>query len=687
MSFLRHPVSLALLCAALLAQEPATFKTSTNLVVINLTVRDKSGKLIDTLKKEDFTLFEDDKPQALSVFEIERLSTVAAPSPAPQLKTRDAAPASTANPASPTADRPSFKDRRLLAFFFDFSSMQPAEQIRAKDAALKFVDQQMTPSDLVTILTFSNKLKVVEEFTDDREVLKTAIQKFRIGESSELAVDAATAAEEGDDSGGFVADETEFNVFNTDRKLSALESAAKQLGTFSEKKALIYFSSGVGRTGTENDSQLRSTVNAAIKANVAFYPIDARGLIATPLGGDASTASPKGTGIFTGSTQKGTRDKINNQQETLDTLASDTGGKAMLDSNDLTEGIQQAQKDISTYYLLGYYSTNAMDDGRFRKIRVKLNNPSLQAKLDYRPGYYANKTFKKFNSTDKERQLEEALTLGNPVTDLPMALEIDYFRISKDKYFVPISVKIPGSSIDLSKRSSTDLDFIGQIRDSAGKLVTGVRDGITIKLNQDDAAKLSRKQLQYDTGIVLSPGDYRLTFLARENQTGKMGTFATNFTVPDFGKQGAALRLSSVVWSNQKEPLSATVGSAGTSKKLLAMHPLVHDGQKLVPSITRVFRADQKMYVYFEVYDPGTETDQKLSSVAAELSMFRGTAKAKSSAPIRLTRAATNRPNTVAFTFEMPLANLKPGQYTAQVNVIDELSKKFGFVRTPVVIQ
>ena len=681
---------LALLAAYCLAQEPATFKTSSNLVIVNVTVRDKSGKLVENLKKEDFTILEDDRAQSLSVFQVEQLSTDAVPS-APQqqqLKTRPAEGGPPAAPAKPAGDgsRPSFKDRRLMAFFFDFASMQPAEQIRAKQAALKFLDQQMTASDLVSILTYSNKLRVVEEFTDDRERLRATINGFRIGESSELAVDGSTGADETDTSGSFAADDTEFNIFNTDQKLSALETAAKQLGAFPEKKALVYFSSGISKTGVENQSQLRSTVNAAIRANVAFYPIDARGLIAAPPGGDASTPSPKGTGIFTAKAQRAGRDKVNDQQETLDTLAADTGGKALLDNNDLSVGIRQAQTDISTYYLLGYYSTNAAEDGRYRKIRVRLNT-SLQAKLDYRPGYYAQKQFKNFNSSDKERQLEEALTLGNPVTDLPLAIEIDYFRIGRDRYFVPISVKIPGSAIDLSKRSSTNLDFIGQIRDGSGKLITGVRDGITVKLNQDAAAQLARKQLQYDTGVVIAPGDYRLTFLARENQTGKMGTFETKFNVPDLVKQSGALRLSSVVWSNQREPLAASVGTAGTSKKLLAMHPLVQDGQKLVPSITRVFHKDQKMFVYFEVYDSGTETEQKLSSVAAELTMYRGAVKALESTPIRLTRAAANRPNTMAFTFQIPLGALQPGRYTAQVNVIDELTKKFGFVRTSVVIQ
>lgn len=452
---------------------------------------------------------------------------------------------------------------------------------------------------------------------------------------------------------------------------------------YPEKKALIYFSSGVSKTGVDNQSQLQSTVNAAVRANVAFYPIDARGLMATPPGGDASTASPKGTGIFTGKSQRGIRDKINDQQETLYTLAADTGGKAMLDNNDLSVGIAQAQKDINSYYILGYYSTNTAEDGKYRRIRVRVNSQPL-AKLDYRPGYYASKLFKNFSASDKEQQLQEALTLGDPVTDLPMALEVDYFRLARDKYFVPISVKIPGSSLSVSSKDKTDFDFIGQIRDKGGKLIGGVRDGIQVKLTESDASKLGRKQLEYDTGVTLPPGDYILRFLARENQSGKMGTFETAFTVPDLSKDSTTVRVSSVVWSNQREPVGSSVGSAGTSSKLLAMHPLVQDGQKLVPSITRVFRKDQRLYVYFEVYDPAA--GQQPPSVAAELTLFRAKSKVFESEPVRLTQVSTNRSNTMAFRFQLPLSNLQPGQYTCQVNVIDEQARKFAFARSPLVV-
>jgi VWFA-related protein len=681
---MHRPVIAGFVCFTLLGQIPQipTFQTQTNLVIVNVTVRDKAGKLIENLKKEDFILLEDDRSQNISVFEVEHLNSNALPPVAQQPQIVPATSNAPGIPAPASESPVSRRDRRLLALYFDFSSMQPQEQIRAQQAALKFLNQQMTSSDLVEILTYSNRLRVLQDFTDNRDLLLSEIQGFRIGEASENAVDGAAGPDDTDDSGAFAPDETEFNIFNTDLKLIGLEEAVKKLAIYPEKKALIYFSSGISRTGVDNESQLRATVNAAVRSNVAFYPVDARGLVAMPPGGDASTASASGTGIFTGKTQQGLRDKFNTSQETLATLAADTGGKALLDSNDLTMGITQAQRDINTYYILGYYSTNSALDGKYRRIKVRLKS-DLEAKLDYRNGYYAGKVFQKFTAGDKERQLEEALTLGDPFTELPLAVETDYFRTSRDKYFVPITVRIAGSALDLSKKASTGLDFIGEIRDPAGKVIGGVRDEVTLKFTEENAAQLRRRQIEYDTGVTLPPGNYKLKVLARENQNGKMGTFEMKFVVPDLSKQAATVRMSSVVWSNQREPLSASVGSAGTNKKLLEAHPLVEEGQKLIPNITRVFRKDQRLYVYFEVYDPGTEASP---SVSAELMVFRGKSKAFESAPVRVTKPKSGKPNTLAFEIQMPLANIPPGQYICQVSVIDEQARKFGYARSPLVV-
>ena len=322
-------------------------------------------------------MFEDGKPQKIAVFEFQKLSEE--PEPPPKLALADQLKLPEAPKTAITAEKPGqvqYHDKRLMVFYLDFSSMGIPEQLRAQEAALDYAAKHITKDDLVAILLYTSQMQVLTDFTADRDVIDSILKALPIGEMSELAGLADTDDTNGEDTGAaFVADETEFNIFNTDQKLAAIEQAARMLAPLPEKKALIYFSAGVNKTGIDNQAQLEATINAAVKANLAIYPIDARGLMADPPGGDASHAASRGTGIYNGSVYNQQRATINDSQETLYTLAADTGGKAFFDSNDITAGIVQAQQQMRSYYLLGYYTTNGAQDGKYRKITVKLNNP------------------------------------------------------------------------------------------------------------------------------------------------------------------------------------------------------------------------------------------------------------------------------------------------------------------------
>jgi len=677
------------------ASGPGTvrFGATTQLVVEDVIIRGKDGSPIADLKPSDFTVTEDGKPQKIAVFEIQKLEEQpAAKSAAETPAAQPVAPAVrsvTANQIAPeTGSDIRYRNRRLLVLFFDMTSMPIADQIRAQGAALKFLRTQMTPSDLMAVMTFSSDMKVVEDFTDDRDQLEKDIRKLTIGEGQglEQTVSDDSAADTG---AAFQQDDSEFNIFNTDRQLAALETAVKMLGPLKEKKALVYFSSGITRNGVDNQAQLQATINAAIRANVAFYPIDARGLVAQAPLGDATKGSPGGQAMYSGSSARAAQSSFQGQQETLYALAADTGGKALLDNNDLSMGIVEAQKDIASYYIIGYYSTNEALDGRFRRIKISINDAVLRAKtakLDYRQGYYAGKDFRKFNDTDREQQLAQALALGDPVTDMDLAMEIDYFRLARDRYFVPLAVKIPGTEIELARHGgaeTTRFDFIGQVRDAKGAVVANVRDNIPVKLKGETAQQLAKTTLEYDTGFTLPPGTYTVKFLARENETGKMGTFQTKFVVPDLTTEQKYLPISSVVLSNQRQKLGAAVASAERDKKILAEHPLIQDGQKLVPSVTRVFRTDQEMYVYLEAYQPAAETAQPLM---ARVSFYRGKVKAFETAPLEVSEGLNAKTKALPLRFSVPLAKLQPGRYTCQVSVLDPTAQKFAFWRAPVVV-
>ncbi len=679
-----------LLAAAPAVPQQASFHATTTLVNVNVNVVGRDGKPVANLTRDDFILLEDGKPQQILSCDFQHLAGEKLPPiEAPALKSRPApTPASTPKPKLEVTQA---RDHRLIILFFDFSSMEPAEQFRAEDAAIRFLNTQMTTSDLVSIEVLASSLDTVQPFTADREALITSIHKLRIGDSSELASMGDTGADSQDQSGMFTADETEFNIFNTDRKLSALQDAARSLAEYPQKKALVYISSGVEKTGLDNQSQLEATINTAVRANVAFYPIDARGLMASAPGGDASQTGAVGNKLYSGAGQKSLQDSFQNQQETLFTLASDTGGKALLDSNDLTLGIRQVQQDIDSYYTLSYSSTNKAEDGRYRRIEVRLapRLASLHARLDYRKGYYASTTFARMNSADKEALLQQAMESKNPVTDLPIAVEVDYFRLAKAKYFVPVSVKIPGSALVFrgkGARQATALDFIAQVSDTAGKPMSAVRDEIPLKLDTATVGEVTRSNIQYDTGFTLGPGKYRIEFVARENGEGKIGTFTAPFTVPDL-TSGGALRVSSLILSNQRQALKQQIAAAKNGKKALAEDPLIDSqGRKLVPNVTRVFRNGQTMFAYLELYDPvhpqtANGDPLPMVSVAASLAFYRNGEKVSETPASHLSRDEAQRDAVVPVRFEVPLKDLPAGRYVCQVNLIDEAGRKFAFPR------
>ena len=321
-------------------------------------------------------------------------------------------------------------------------------------------------------------MDVLLDFTADRSKMLSILETMIVGEgqgSTEGVEDSSSA----DTGAAFGQDSSEFNIFNTDRQLSALQTAARMLGQMNEKKTLLYFASGLRLNGNDNQAQLRATVDAAIRAGVSFWPIDARGLVASAPMGDATQGSAGNTGMYNGTATQAVNDRFQQSQDTLYSLAADTGGKAFFDNNDLARGIVNAQRAVSDYYLIGYYTTNTAQNGHFR--RVKITTPAAgSASLAYREGYYANKEFGKFNATDKERQLEDALMLGDPITELTVAMEVNYFQLNRAEYFVPVTVKIPGRELTLAKRlgaEHTVIDFVCEIKDEVGGVtVSNLRD-------------------------------------------------------------------------------------------------------------------------------------------------------------------------------------------------------------------
>ena len=260
------------------------------------------------------------------------------------------------------------------------------------------------------------------------------------------------------------------------RSRFALRAVSKSLEKITEKKSLLYFSGGISRDGIENQASLRAAINAAVRANLAIYSVDTRGLQAISPLGDASTGSIRGSGAYNGGALLNNMNSNFASQEVMATLSSDTGGKAFFDSNDFAPAFAQVQRDTSAYYAIGFHSSNPARDGKYRKLTIKINRPGI--KLEYRPGYYAPADFKHSGREDRERELDEQLASDLPATDMAVYLDALYFRLDDNRFYVPVSIIVPGSQIPFVKGGDKDkatLDIIGEVIDEVKRKIGSAR--------------------------------------------------------------------------------------------------------------------------------------------------------------------------------------------------------------------
>lgn len=667
----------------LLGQEPApaaqesqrrpTFRSGRDLVSVDVVVRDRSGHVVRDLTAADFEVREDGRPQEILGLSFQEIADDAiTPLTSADLlegvaERLMAAPGDAAAAPVPLAAA-DVAGRRLMVLLFDTSSMQPDDVQRAVESANRFVQEQMAPADLVAVATVSTTLDVLTDFTGDRARVAAALAQLAATDGTATeAADAATAATDeaaAAETEAAAVETSELDMFNNDVRLRALRTLAESLAPIEQKKAILYFSAGMERSGQDNQVELRTAVNAAVRAHVSIYPVDTRGLQAVAPGGDATRASGRGQSLFSGRGVARQFTRLSGSQDTLTSLAADTGGRAFTDTNDFGEAFARIRRDLSAYYLLGYSSTNTAKDGRFRRIQVRVKRDGLR--VEARAGYFAARDFAHTSRSDREQQLQEQMFSPVSSTDVPVMVTGGFFRLAADRYYVPISVAVPGYAVPV--KSATDevsLDLLGIVTDEQGRPLGRMRETLTFP--PTTGSSLAGKQVLYQSGVTLPPGRFSVKVVVRENTEGRIGSFEAILSVPEL-KQ-APVKVSSVVLSTQLQP-------AGRSR---TDNPLVRDGVQLVPNITRVVGRDQKLFVYYEVYDPAA--GEGGPHLRTSLAFYRGKVKVfETPAVERSTIDAADR-RAALFQFEIPEGSFTPGLYTCQVNVIDAAAGTFAFPR------
>jgi len=700
---------LAATLAALPQQQPAPqpqqppelprFEQSTgiSIVSVDVVVRDSRGNVVRGLTQKDFQVFEDNKPQKISNFQFRDIDNDAPPETAEinvlegledKLRAEVQHAASAGTPSAQQVEpnllsADAIANRRLLVLLFDVSSMQPDDIQRAVDSGLDWVDKSMSNADLVALVTIGSRLNVLTDFTSNHEDLTAALHTLGYTEGTAVdvaafataATDEAAASTSVDDpSQADSTTETDaLEEFNNDVRLRAMKTVCDTLSPIQQKKAVLYFSAGMNRAGDDNQIELRSATNSCNRGNVSIYPVDSRGLQAAVAGGGASRRGGGGQALFNGSNARGIS-QLSRSQDTLVTLAADTGGRAFTDSNDFSGAFTRVQRDLAAYYLIGYTSNNNAQDGRYRRIQVRLSKEHANLRVEARDGYYANRSFANTNRRDREAQLTDQLTAAVSSTDLPMVVGTGWFRQAADRFFVPIAMVVPGSSVPVPQTGKTvTLDVRGQVRDEQGRTLSSLKATLELPVPGPDAETLAGRQVMYQSSVVLPPGRFSVKLVARENTGGAIGSFEAPIVVPRL--RDDAMKVSSVVLSTQ-------VQKAADGK---TDNPLVRDGMQLVPNLTRAVARNQNMYFYYEVYDPGL-TDA-LPHLRTSMAFYRGKVKVLETPGVERTQIDEPNRRAIVFQLEVPANSFAPGTYECQINVIDAVAQKVSFPRLRFMVQ
>jgi hypothetical protein len=284
----------------------------------------------------------------------------------------------------------------------------------------------------------------------------------------------------------------------------------------------------------------------------------------------------------------------------------------------------------------------------------------------HREGYYAGRDFLNTNRRDREAQLDDQLAAAISSTDLPMVVGTGFFRQTNNEFYVPIAVTAPGVMVPVPEKAQVvKLDVKGEVRDEQGRRVAQIRD--TLDVPSGGAETLAGKQVYYHTGVKLPPGQFSVKVVMRENTGGAVGSYMAPITIPSM--KDADLKVSSVVMSTQ-------VQNAQNAK---TDNPLVRDGVQLLPNLTRVVGRNQKVYFYYEVYEPALA--EQSPDVQTSMAFYRGNVKVFETPVVERTAIDDPTRKAVVFQFEVPAERLTPGTYTCQINIIDKVAGKASFPR------
>ncbi|HKS40198.1 MAG TPA: VWA domain-containing protein [Blastocatellia bacterium] len=610
-----------------------TIKLRSELVQIDVLVTDKNNKPVGGLKREDFELYDNGKPQLITNFSYEEAKNL-------RIEGNKEAGQTASLPQAITAG----ELHRVVAFVIDTLHMNPSSMYSTRKMLQDFIDHQMKPGDLVLIISTGSGSGLLQQFTADRRLLSQAINRLRPFYLTEALPPLLEAA----------------NVRET---LQRLKDVVKAMSKLPGRKITMFISQGFNPYSTETTIDLARTTALAARANVVFYSIDPAGLVVDginaadgfDLNDQRSIADPENTlGVISTS-------RINRReaQATLREIALETGGKFFGNNNDIIKGLNNLLDENSQYYMLGFQPDSKRWDGKFHKIKVVVRDrPDLT--VTSRKGYLAEseKPDARPRFDPKIADVMEAITSPLVRRDIDLKLTPFYIDGPKGEAVVNITLHIDVSRFtfrEVEDKHQAVLEQVGYIFDVNGKPVDQFANDLHLDLRQQTYEASLKQGLVVTRKLNLKPGLYQVKLFVRNKESGLIGTANDLFEVPNM--KADRLATSSIFTSGQPVEQGKT-GEGST---------LAH----------RSFNRSSDLAYSMVIYNAQTEGKSNQPQLEMRLRVLNG-AKVVFSGPPRAVEAGAGSapPARIVAGGGLQLRALAPGDYTLELTVIDKLRKK-----------
>jgi VWFA-related protein len=680
-------------------QKPAdeVVRVYTELVQTDVMVLDKQGKFVDGLKKEDFELRIDGKPRPIQAFE----KITAGSDEESQLAA--ARGATTVNPKRPVP-----LDRgRIVFFYLDDFHMDLTGVVMARKVINNFIDKQMGQNDQAAVASATGQIGFLQQLTNDRLVLRLALERLTphsysvrdgdrppMGEYEALLIDRNDLAVlnffvsetmrqnpgiNRETAGAIVRGRAQATLAQANRftynTLSGLETLVKAARNLPGRKIVFFLSGGFLIENRRGDSisRMRDIANAAAKSGVVIYSMDTRGLVAPYA--DASRDAPFDP---SGQLEMATHSELSASQDGMHALAVDTGGKALFNTNDLTQGLAPAIKETSQYYLLAW-KPDAEKQGRFRNLEVKLvGRPDLIVRV--RKGFYdvdPSATTAAANANKKPEQPQEqvktaaaklraSILSAYPERGLPILLSVDYYDVIDKGPTLSTAIQMPGEFLLFGEQPDGKIqaviDVSGAYFDEKGVTKGSFLERIVTTAPSLEAAQNYHSDITFTyPAAKLAPGLYQVRVAARDEKSGRIGSAHAWIQIPDLAKK--QLAMSTLLLGERTQPTLTNVSDneVPSPVALSASHRFKRE------STLRFL-----LFAYNAVLSP---VDQK-PDVAIQVQIIRDDQPVLTTSLRKIATDGLPDLMRLPYAAEIPLNTLLPGRYVLQVSVIDRIAKQ-----------